>query len=229
MFESIFGNHILDRPLSAKQTILCITVGLLLGLVISMVYLLVNTKKNLSSNLALSLIILPAIMTVIIILVGNNIARAFSMAGVFTLIRFRSVPGDSKDITFIFLTVAAGLSAGLGYLTLAAVITVFLSGVILIFSKIGYGKPIIQVKRLKIMIPEDLNYSNAFEDIFERFTKSHQLEKVKTTNLGTLFELTYQVVFKAELSEKDFIDELRSRNGNLTIQLALKEHKDVSL
>ncbi len=229
MFDSIFFNPALDIPMDLSKTLLCILVALFSGLVISIVYLLITPKQRQSANMAMSLVILPVITAVIMLLIGSNIARAFSMAGVFALIRFRSVPGDSKDITVVFMTVAAGLSSGTGYLALGATVTVLLCLILFVLSKLGFGLTKSDEKRLRIIIPEDMNFQGAFDDLFAKYTHKSKLQKVKTTNLGTLFELTYNITLKDEKTEKDFMDELRSRNGNLSIMIYDQESNDFLL
>ena len=229
MFDSIFSNPAIDAPMDLSKTLLCILVALLSGLVISIVYLLITTKDRQSPNLALSLVILPVIISVLILLIGSNIARAFSMAGVFALVRFRSVPGDSKDITFVFMTVAAGLSSGTGYIVFGGAVTLLLCITVLVLGKLGFGVTKSNEKRLKITIPEDMNFQGAFDDLFEKYTSRCRLQKVRTSNLGTLFELTYQLAMKDEKAEKEFMDEIRSRNGNLNIQIYLNESNELQL
>lgn len=229
MFDSILTDVVAEVPLKPTNTILCLLVALLLGLVISTIYLIVTPRHSSSSNLALSLVVLPAIIAVVILLVGSNLARAFSMAGVFALIRFRSVPGDSKDITFVFMSMAAGLSAGLGYIIFGTAVSVLLCLTVLVISKLGFGVSKQSQKRLRIIIPEDMNFHGVFDDLFVKYTKQYKLHRIKTTNLGTLFELTYQITMKEESQEKEFIDELRCRNGNLNIMMSTEENSDTRL
>lgn len=203
--------------------IISLLVALALGLIISGVYLIVTPKRDRSVNFNMSLIILPAIVAVVVILIGGNIARAFSMAGIFTLVRFRSIPGDSKDISFVFLTMAVGLAVGLGYLTMGAVVAVLIGLAIIIVKKTGFGGNRNREKRLRITIPEDMNYQQVFDDLFAKYTTSYELVRIKTTNMGTLFELNYDVLMKDSDKEKEFIDAIRCRNGNLTVQLGVKE------
>jgi hypothetical protein len=142
MFETIFNNNavpVTDVSMDIKSTLICIIASLLLGLVVSLVYILITTHKDRSPNFILSLVILPALVSVVILLVGSNVARAFSIAGVFTLIRYRSLPGDSKDISLVFLSMAIGLTTGLGYITFAAIITIIFCLVILLIKKTNFG------------------------------------------------------------------------------------------
>jgi hypothetical protein len=229
MFDTIFQTAVTDYSLSISSTLISVMAALLFGLVISIVYFITTPKKERSSSFTLSLIILPTIVAVVIMLIGGNLARAFSMAGVFTLVRFRSVPGDSKDISIVFLSMAVGLAAGLGYLTLGAVVTVVIGLAIIIVTKSGYGVTKQKEKQLKITIPEDMNYQGAFDEVFLKYTSFYELKKVKTTNLGTLFELTYEILIKDSSAEKEFIDALRCRNGNLNIMLGMKESNSQQL
>lgn len=226
MFETIFNNLTSNDVTSIQigSSLISVVVALILGLVISMVYIVIAPKKECSQNFILSLVILPALVTIVIMLIGSNIARAFSIAGVFALIRFRSVPGDSKDITFVFLSMAVGLTTGLGFLTFAAAITVIICLVIVIVKKVGYGTPKRKEMKLRITIPEDMNYQGVFDDIFSKYTMICEMQKVRTSNLGTLYELYYDTILKDKVSDKEFIDALRCRNGNLTIQLEVKEY-----
>jgi len=228
MFETIFNNNavpVTDVSMDIKSTLICIIASLLLGLVVSLVYILITTHKDRSPNFILSLVILPALVSVVILLVGSNVARAFSIAGVFTLIRYRSLPGDSKDISLVFLSMAIGLTTGLGYITFAAIITIIFCLVILLIKKTNFGFTRQVEKRLKVVIPEDMNYQTAFDDIFDKYLKRSEIQRVKTTNLGTLYEITYHIIMKDNVSEKEFLDELRCRNGNLTIQLGMMEQQ----
>jgi len=227
MFDSIVSSATDTASLQVSTTLLSIIVSLLLGLIVSITYLITTKRVNRSSNFALSLVILPTIVAVVILLVGGNIARAFSMAGVFTLVRFRSAPGDSKDISFVFLAMAIGLTAGMGYIIFGVFISFLLCLTIIVISKMGFGVSKEKEKMLKIIIPEDMNYQGAFDDLFSKYTKHAELQRVKTTNLGTLFELSYHIVMKDAVSEKEFIDELRCRNGNLNILLSIKENNSL--
>lgn len=226
MFETVFKNAAdsADLSINIGSALSSIAVALVFGLIISAVYMFVAYKKECSPSFILALVILPALVSVVILLVGSNIARAFSIAGVFTLIRFRSVPGDSKDISFILLSMALGLTTGLGYLTFGAVIIVIISLVIVLVYKSGYGISKKKVMRLKITIPEDMNFNGVFDDIFKKYTSYCEMNRVKTTNLGTLFELHYDIVMRDQSTEKEFIDAIRCRNGNLPILLGVMEN-----
>lgn len=220
MLEQIFGLTT-DTSITTKETVICMLFAVILGLIVSGVYLAVSEKERRSSSFFLSLVMLPAIVAVVIIMIGSNVARAFSIAGVFQLVRFRSAPGESKDISLVFMAMAAGLTAGLGYLTLAFVITVVLSVVIVLVHLLGSGMLHNEYRQLRILIPEDMDYVGVFDDLMEKYTTKAKLCKIKTTDMGTLYELTYQVVFKEIGKEKEFMDAIRCRNGNLTVIMNL--------
>lgn len=205
------------------DALICIGVALILGLIISAIYIFTNRRKRFSTNFAITLVILPAMVSIVIILVGSDIARAFSIAGVFTLVRFRSLPGDSKDISHVLFAMAIGLASGMGYIAFAAVATVIIGVVYFILMVTNYGVIRNVEKTLRITIPENLNYQGAFDDLFQEFTDKVYLDKVRTTNMGSMYELTYQLIFKKDADEKKFIDELRCRNGNLSILLCRAE------
>lgn len=150
-------------------------------------------------------------------------ARAFSLAGAFSIIRFRSAPGNPKDITYIFFAMAAGLACGVGLIGYAMLFTVLLCAFMVVLYLVKFGASRTVVKHLKITIPEDLNYEGVFEDILKEYTESHRLLRVRTTDLGSLYELQFEILPKAGINEKEFLDLVRCRNGNLNITLSLAE------
>lgn len=198
-----------------------IVASIILGLAISCIYMQIHKKEGYSSGFVLTLVMLPVIISIIILLVGNNVARAFSLAGAFSIIRFRSTPGNPKDIAYVFFTLAVGLACGMGYVGYAVIFTIVLCIVILVLDKINYGSQNSKVMQLKITIPEDLNYEGIFESILDNYTNSYHIQRVRTRDFGALFELFYIVNLKNDVSQKKFIDELRCKNGNLSISLTL--------
>lgn len=220
MLEKLFGVPKQAELINIGDTLCTMLAAAVIGIIIAAVYVLITEKNRRSFSFIISMVMLPAVVALVIVLVGSNIARAFSIAGVFALVRFRSVPGESKDISLVFMAMAAGLSCGLGYITLAFCVLAVLSVIVVVGFKVVAVCFKNTGKQLRILIPEDMNYTGAFDDIFEAFTSGATLEKVKTTNMGTLFELTYQVQMKKDADEKKFIDEIRCRNGNLKIMLS---------
>jgi hypothetical protein len=220
--ESIFGDVSSGVTVTAATLLTAEGAALILGLLVSLVYGKTHRTRRPSQSFALTLVVLPAVITVIILLVGNSVARAFSLAGAFSIIRFRSAPGDPKDITYVLFAMAVGLACGMGYLLFAGLAAAVLCAAVLLLEALQYGGSRgSRGKLLKITVPEDLDYQRAFDDILEKHTDAYKLVGVKTSNLGSLFELRYEITQKAGDDEKAFIDELRCRNGNLNITLVL--------
>ncbi len=216
MFESLFEE---SNTLDLQKLVLVLIVSIICGLVTSLVYVYTHKNKNESSGFAITLFMLPVIVGVIIILVASDFARAFSIAGVFALIRFRSEPGESKDITYILLASGLGLACGLGYIWLSLIILIVCMALIFLLEKINYGKNKFVKKQLKITLPESLDYENIFDDVLNNYCDYKNFIKVKTTDYGSLFEVTYQIALKDNKSEKSLIDDLRILNGNLDISI----------
>ena len=209
--------------INLQVIILTLLAAMVFGLAIALTYMKTQRNGVYSESLAITLAILPVILSMIILFVSDNFARAFSLAGTLSIIRFRSAPGEPKDIGYIFFSVAAGLAAGVGQYLYGALFVALVCVFMIALALVRFGTPKAYPKKLKITIPEDLDYENAFSDIFEKYTNSYKLERVKTTDLGSLFELVYNVSMKDSGTDKAFIDELRCRNGNLSIILSLAE------
>lgn len=195
--------------------------AVIIGLVIGITYMFACKKSGYNKEFIVGLVLLPAIVSVVIMLIGSNVARAFSMAGAFALVRFRSAPGNAKDIAVVFFAMASGLACGLGYITFAVIFTVVIILVLVALSITDFADKNAGKKQLRITIPENLNYTHAFDGIFDNFLSSKELTKVKTTNMGTMFELTYIIEMNKDINEKEFIDSLRVVNGNLNIALGM--------
>lgn len=193
---------------------ICVAVAIALGLLISFCYMY---KSEFSKHLVISIALLPVIVAVLIMLVNGNIGAGVAVGGVFALTRFRSAQGTAKEITHIFLSMAVGLTLGLGFVSIAVILVVLVELLNVVFALTKFGTITDNRRTLKITIPEDLNYTSLFDDIFEKYTKSFTLDKVKLRNLGTMFRLSYSITLKDAKLEKDFIDEIRTRNGNLDV------------
>lgn len=218
-----------ENTISVGPAVLSIAAAVILGLIIGISYMMACKKDGYGKNFIVGLVLLPAIVAVVILLIGSNVARAFSMAGAFALVRFRSAPGNAKDIAVVFFTMAAGLACGLGYVTFAILFVVIIALVMVVLSLSGFGGRNSGYRQLKVTIPENLNYTDAFDDVFDKYVTSRELRRVKTTNMGTLFELTYNVKMKNNVNEKQFIDELRVKNSNLNIILGIPETENTVL
>lgn len=212
MFESIFTTNI-----TITNFLICIGVSLILGMIISIIHMKTTTY---SKNFAVTLSLLPSLVATVIMMVNGNLGTSVAALGAFSLIRFRSIPGNSKEIMNVFFAMTVGLACGTGYIGFAVTITVLLSLFTYVLYKIKFGENKEQCKILKIVIPEDLDYTNVFDDLFEEYTTKFTLQQSKTINMGSMFELTYSIVLKNSNLEKEFIDKLRCRNGNLKIALS---------
>lgn len=190
-----------------------------IGLVISLVYLLTHKKEGYSQAFCVALILLAPIVGMVILVIGNNVATAFSLAGAFALVRFRSAPGDPKDIAFVFMSVTMGLACGLGYWLYALMATAILCVIILILHFTNYAGKKKSNYMLKITVPETLNYVGAFDEVLGKYCDSFRMERVKSVDFGALFEISFNVVLKDEKQIRLMMDDLRALNGNLKIML----------
>jgi hypothetical protein len=200
--------------LTVQNALLCALVSLLLGVLIAVIYGYQGTS---SKNFMVTLVMLPVLVQMIIMLVNGNLGTSVAVLGAFSLVRFRSVPGSSKEMAVIFFAMAAGLATGTGYLGFAAVMTVMIGLVFLILERTHFGETKREQKDLRITIAEHLDYTEIFDDIFRKYTNNCRLQRVKTTNLGSMYELEYYITLKDIRQEKEMIDAIRCRNGNLTI------------
>ena len=208
-------NSILGTELTLTSFLICTGVSLLLGVGTALV---AGYRSRSTQSLAVTLAILPAVVQAVIMLVNGSIGAGIAIAGAFSLVRFRSAPGTAREIAAIFLAMAIGLATGMGYVGLAALLFLILAGAMLALTALRFGQKEDAGRILKITIPEDLDYDGLFDDLFERYTTAHTLEKVKTTNMGTLYELRYRITLRQEPVPKVFLDELRCRNGNLEVR-----------
>ena len=212
MLDSIFLEGS-TMTLTASNFLLSFAISLALGFVIAGLYMF---RSHYRKSFVMTLVMLPAVVQVVILLVNGNLGVGVAVAGTFSLVRFRSVPGTAREITSIFLAMAVGLAAGMGYLGIAVLLVVVLGAVSMILTITSFGDQRNR-KDLRITIPESLNYTDVFDDILKSYAKNWELVQVKTTNMGSLYKLTYQIEMKDTSEEKKMIDELRCCNGNLEI------------
>lgn len=206
LFKGIFTGS--TTSITVPEFLLCIAVSLMIGVFFAFLY---AYKSKSSQNFVVTLALLPAIVCVVIMMVNGNVGAGVAVAGAFSLVRFRSVPGTAKEIGMLFLAMGAGLISGMGYLGYAILFALVLGLAMFLFTQLGLGvkkQPVLD-KTLRITIPEDLNYSEVFDDLLEKYTTSYEAVSVKTTNMGSLFKLTYNITLKSISMEKNFIDELR--------------------
>ena len=207
-------NSIISTGITLEGFLICTAVSLVLGLLLALIF---SFRAHFSRGFALTLAILPAIVQVIIMMVTGSIGAGVAVAGTFSLVRFRSETGTARQIAALFLAVAVGIALGMGYVLLAVVFFVIIAVFSLLLMLIHFGETSTSQRNLRISIPESLDYEGVFDDLFDTYTVSHELESVRTTNMGTLYELRYRIVLKDEHKIKAFLDEIRTRNGNLTI------------
>ncbi len=223
----MFTSIITANSLTLGVAMMCTAVSIVLGIIIAGAYML--CEKNYSKNYIITLALLPALVEVVIMLVNGNLGTGVAIMGAFSLVRFRSMPGNAKEIAGVFFSMVVGLATGMGYLTFAGLITIVIGLVLIILSRCGFGKRKNGDMDLRITIPEHIDYVDVFDEVFARYTKSNELIRVKTTNMGSMYELFYKVVLNDENKQKAFIDELRIRNGNLNISLARAESRSDEL
>ncbi|MCD8026831.1 MAG: DUF4956 domain-containing protein [Clostridiales bacterium] len=225
MLETIFGGVFSDsstETIAVSDFLLCVAASLIIGIFLAISY---TYKTRYTKSFVLTLATLPAIVCAVIMMVNGNIGAGVAVAGAFSLVRFRSVPGTAKEIGAIFLAMASGLLTGMGYLGYAVLFALIMGLITLLYQMLGLGKSAKKAKEktLRITVPEDLNYTEAFDDLFDKYTSDCENVAAKTTNMGSLYKLVYNITLKDTSQEKKFIDELRCRNGNLEINLSQQE------
>lgn len=203
-----------EASLTVIDFLLCTLGALVMGVIIACLHMY---RNRYSKNFILTLALLPVIVQAVIMLVNGNVGTGVAVMGAFSLVRFRSVPGNSREISSIFLAMGVGLAAGMGYLGIGFLLILIIGIATILFIRLPFGQMNTDEKDLRITIPENLDYSGLFDDVFAKYTERIDLIKVRTTNMGSLYELHYQVALKNDGIEKAFIDDLRCRNGNLNI------------
>lgn len=211
MLHSIIGSQ-----MTVPVFLICIFLAAVVGLGTAFLF---SFKSRHTASMFLTLSIMPAAIALVIMLVNGNIGAGVAVAGAFALVRFRSVPGTAREIAAIFVDMALGLACGMGEIALTIIFFAIMAVLVLILTLTGLGDRGNRRRQLKITIPENLDYNELFDDLLEEYTVKSELIQVKTTNMGTLYELCYDVVLKDEEQTKEFLDELRCRNGNLSIAL----------
>ena len=210
----MLNSIITGTEITLEAFLICTAVSLVLGLGTAALCMFKNRS---SQSFSLALAVLPVVVQTVIMLVNGNIGAGVAVAGTFTLVRFRSASGSAREICMIFLTMAMGLAVGMGYVGLAALLFLIVGAFVMILTALGFGAGRADRRELKITIAEGNDYDSIFDDLFAKYTTYAEETKVKTTNMGTLYELTYEIVMKDRSQTREFLDELRCRNGNLTI------------
>ena len=221
LFKGLFDTD-LTAVISVTDFLLCLGTSLVIGILMAFAYMY---RTRYTKSFVVTLALLPAVVCVVIMMVNGNVGTGVAVAGAFSLVRFRSVPGTAKEICTLFLAMGAGLIAGMGYLGFALLFTAVMCIMFVLYNRLSFGvkKNSATYKTLTITIPEDLNYSDVFDDVFHEFAASHDLVRVKSTNMGSMFKLTYNVELRDATREKEMIDIIRQRNGNLEIVVSKQE------
>ena len=220
MFNCVIPNGVM----SVSVFLICLLGALVLGLLTALVF---SFRTEHSGNLPFALVLIPPIVTLVIMMVNGNIGAGLGVAGAFSLIRFRSAPGTARELSGLFTGTAIGLACGMGYVGIAALFFLVVALTVIALTLLRFGEKSRSYRHLRITIPENLDYNGLFDDLFEKYTVDHELHKVKTTNMGTLYELTYNIHIKGGDVPKEFLDELRCRNGNLNIVCGRESDKDM--
>ena len=203
-----------DGSLALSGVLISTATSLILGIIVALVFMYRNVYTK---NFVVTVALMPALIQWVIMIVNGNLGAGVAVMGAFSLVRFRSVPGNAREISSIFFSMAVGLATGMGYMVYAVLFTLVISGMMLLFSGTGFGEKDSAVKSLRVVIPEDMDYTGVFDDLFAEYTRSASLTRVRTTNLGSLFEIQYTIVMKDNVREKEMLDKIRQRNGNLSI------------
>lgn len=217
MLSHLFYDIFTDTAVDPAMMMLAIGVSLLLGLVVAKVY---QFKTVYSKSFVMSLALLPTLIAIVIFLVNGSLGAGVAVMGAFSLIRFRSAPGGAKELVSIFLVMTIGIAIGMGYLVFAAVFTLIMSLVMLLLEVVNFGQMKHSMRQLTIVIPESLDYESIFDDIFSKAANHVELANVKTSDMGSLFKLKYIIQLNSRMTEKELIDALRTRNGNLEIAIS---------
>jgi hypothetical protein len=226
-FKGVFDTE-LTAVISVTDFLLCIACSLVIGILLAASYMF---RTRYTKSFVVTIATLPAVVCVVIMMVNGNIGAGVAVAGAFSLVRFRSVPGTAKEIGMLFLAMGAGLIAGMGYLGFALLFTVILAAINLLYNALNLGakRNAAKYKSFRITIPEDLDYTGVFEEIFREYTTACELTRVKSTNMGSMFRLTFDVILRDPSKEKELIDKLRERNGNLEITVSKQETTEAQL
>ncbi len=219
MLNSLYHTLMGNTTVSYTGFLLPVAASLLLGLIFAMAYMY---RSRRSRSLIATMAVLPAVVCVIIMAVNGNIGAGVAVAGAFGLVRFRSAPGTAKEITAIFIAMTTGLLCGMGFLIYAAIFVLIMSLVLVLYSFIGFGEEDNSLRKsLRITVPENVDYTKEFEEIFDQYTTSRKLLSAKTSGMGSLFKLSYDITLKDPSVEKALVDELRVKNGNLEIAVTV--------
>ncbi len=215
MFNSIFDST--TTGLSISTGLICAATALVLGVVLAITHM--KTSRT-SKGFLVTLAVLPLLVMAVMMMINGNLGTSIAILGAFSLIRFRSIKADAKDLLSVFAAMMIGLALGMGEVLFAVVITAITIVAIVFFTYTRFLEPDKKQRVLKIVVPEDLDYEEVFDEVFSKYTKKAELVKMKTMNMGSLYKLTYDVRLKGNIKEKDFLDAIRVKNSNLKVLLS---------
>ena len=214
MFDKLFESIITKESSPSSYFFICLGVALVLGIAVSLAFMYKNRHTK---SFVITLAVIPAIVELLIMMVNGNIGTGIAVAGAFSLVRFRSAQGSAREIVFVFLDTSLGIAIGTGFIWVAVIFCIVILAFTLLLTTLGYGEAKTCERELRITIPESLDYTTVFDKVFEKYTSKNELWKVRTTNMGSLYKLSYRISLKDAAQEKEFIDDLRVLNGNLDI------------
>ena len=217
MFDQLFNNVFTGTTINPASMFGTIGVALVLGLILAKVY---QYKTIYSKSFMMTLVMLPTLIAIVIFLVNGSLGAGVAVMGAFSLIRFRSAPGGAKELLAIFLAMTIGIAVGMGYLIFASVFTIIMSVVMLLLETVNFGQMKHSMRQVTVVIPESLDYETVFDDIFQKATNYVELANVKMSDMGSLFKIKYIVQLNGTMTEKELVDALRTRNGNLEIAIS---------
>lgn len=226
--ENIFSTQIGGEKLTMTSALINIGAALVLAFVVALLYYFTQKRAGGSTSLCVTLVMVPAIIALIVVLIQNNLARAFTLAGSLAIIRYRSAPASPRDIAYVLFSLAIGIACGIGYVAYAAVFTVLFCIILFVLSITGFGGLGRDTMILKILIPESLNFDGVYDEILQQYTDSYKLRRVQTTDFGTVYELIYIVKLKKGTDRKEFMDKIRCKNGNLNVTLNLMPDEELA-
>lgn len=221
LFKGLFDTS-LTTVIPVSDFLICILSCAVLGLIMAIGYMY---RTRYTKSFVATLALLPAVVCVVIMMVNGNVGTGVAVAGAFSLVRFRSVPGTAREICALFLAMGTGLIAGMGYIGFAALFSLIMTLLFVLYSRLdmGVSKRNALYKTLTVTVPEDLDYAGVFDGILSRYTSSYETVRVKTVNMGSMYKITYDIVLRERNTEKAMIDALRVRNGNLEVSVSPKE------
>ena len=217
MFDQLFNDVFTGTTINPASMFGAISIALVLGLILAKVY---QYKTIYSKSFMMTLVMLPTLIAIVIFLVNGSLGAGVAVMGAFSLIRFRSAPGGAKELLAIFLAMTIGIAVGMGYLIFASVFTIIMSVVMLLLETVNFGQMMHSTRQVTVVIPESLDYETVFDDIFQKATNYIELANVKTSDMGSLFKIKYIVQLNGTMTEKELMDALRTRNGNLEIAIS---------